>query len=117
MQFNHETFTFTFSECVENHHGNQTIGTCAAQGFTFAELEAAAAVAEAKDYKCERIDVQENLSADLRAPANKASVLVIRRGVELLIADYKNFVATTIDINNQIKSKSTLISELHMVRW
>ena len=94
--------TITFGENGENHHAMQLVGLgrgeprgsskrgqpiLAPEGFSMAELRAAAEKLKAKGVECEVVDLQARLPEVLRKSAGEAGVLLIRGGVGALGVD------------------------------
>jgi alkylated DNA repair dioxygenase AlkB len=98
-----QTWTFTFSESVENHRGMQLIGKTVQQGFTIEELSAAKTFAESKGLTVELIDLQTApaLSAAHQTTQNKAWILVIRNALHLLLPDAATRTALDVEIKKQ----------------
>lgn len=82
------TITITFGDQAENHRGMQKIGKIQERGYDKEELLLAKSVFEKRGYVCELV----NLNDHLEEAADEAFVLVIKRGVEALLAssDYSS---------------------------
>ena len=85
MTASKETFTYTFSEAVENHVGMKPVGQRASRGFTFGELQAAQEAAGGKGCATELIDLQAKLPVELRTKDNGAWILICRRLAPALV--------------------------------
>lgn len=94
------TYTFTFSESVENHAGMQVVGKKANCGFTYEELKGAAEKARTAGYTAELLNLERKLPAHLRvqeedkeskgkkaigAQSTRAWVLIVRNGARMLL--------------------------------
>ncbi len=81
--------TITFGDCAENHVGMEKLGAAAANGLTYEELVRAKRRFEAAGYTCELVDligrgrVEDAFDGTEPEPAY---VLIVRRGVEALLA-------------------------------
>jgi hypothetical protein len=101
---NSATWTFTFSERVENHKGMQTIGDLAPCGFTLDDLQSIATRAEADGCVTELMDLRTAVttaattttaSTSISPPTSStgdgmapgAWLLVVRGGLRALLAD------------------------------
>jgi hypothetical protein len=83
-----KTVTLTFGECAENHEGMQKLGDIAEEGFTCAELiEIKRELEKNFNAKCQLIDLFEALPSSYHAQqgSRKASILVVRGGVDLIL--------------------------------
>ena len=85
-------FSITFGDCAENNIGMQKLGSLAKEGFTTEELNLWKE--KLGEENCELIDLEEKLPEELRkefgkGKSLKASVLVVRKGVELLLGASK----------------------------
>lgn len=74
-----ETITITFGDVCENHVGNQQLGTLRDEGFTIEDLEAFQRRFERRGLTCElhRLDSNPEFFP--------ASILIIRKGVDLFV--------------------------------
>ncbi|QKF94842.1 2OG-Fe(II) oxygenase [Fadolivirus algeromassiliense] len=77
------TITLTFGDQAENHVGMQKIGTMALNGFTYDDLVEAKKKFEEKGCKCRIVNLSSKLPKSYTA--DKAYVLVIRKGVDFLL--------------------------------
>jgi alkylated DNA repair dioxygenase AlkB len=75
------TITITFGDQAENHHGMQIIGELADKGFTYEELDCA------RNWFTERGCSCELISLDQTTQYKDAAILIIRKGVNALLAD------------------------------
>jgi hypothetical protein len=83
-----ETITITFGECAENHKGMEMLGTVAEEGFTIEDLTTAQANFEAVGARCELLRLDKDAT---QAPA---AILVVRQGVQTLLANTGHTVDT-----------------------
>ena len=80
------TITLTFGDQAENHVGMQKIGHLAKYGFTTGELKDVYTTLCDK-VECELINLNESATHDI--PCEDASILIIRKGVNLVL-DHNN---------------------------
>jgi len=80
-----ETYTLTFGERAENHHGMQIIGTMATQGFTGQDLLAAQQWFQARHYPCQIYDISTLLPESYRTQAEPAYLLVAEQGLRTIM--------------------------------
>ena len=85
MSFKKRSITITFGDCAENHKGMQMIGKEADRGYTIQDLEHAKNKFEQSGAICELVDLNTFLPADKKA--QKAAVLLIRKGVDVLLSN------------------------------
>jgi hypothetical protein len=81
-----QTWTFTFSESVENHAGMQQIGTKAKEGFLYDDLKAIEILAQNAHIKTEMIDLN---FVDTKNPeySPHAHILILRDGWTMFLTD------------------------------
>jgi len=79
-----ETFTYTFSECVENHVGMQNVGTKSDKGFSIETLKYTQKNFEDKGCKTELIHLNELLPPDIKSE-DSAYILIVRNGINTLL--------------------------------
>jgi hypothetical protein len=94
-----ETWTITFCEAAENHAGMQIIGKHADNGFTTLELELMKLECEKRGYKTDLYNLDHKLPKILQTDDCKASVLIIKNGVEMLLGDKTKCIELTKEID------------------
>jgi hypothetical protein len=98
--------TITFGDQAENHKGMQIIGNAADKGFDIADLELAKKKFESKGATCYLVDLKLLLDEDVRNKADEAKVLVVKNGVDILLAKSK-----------PKSNKQNLFEELEGLEW
>lgn len=98
-----ETFTFTFSECVENHVGMQQIGEKANQGFSIDELKYAKNKVEELGFTTELIKLNDYIDEK----TDDAYILIIRSGLDLFLSESKKNKF----INKEINKFKTIVDK------
>ena len=84
-----ETWTYTFSEAVENNISMQIIGEKADVGTTVKNLKDISNLFKNKGYKTQLINLDEILPDEIRKGENyNAQILIVRRGIKMLVNDY-----------------------------
>lgn len=74
-----ESWTITYCDCGENHVGNQQIGKIAKKGISINRLKKAKKKFEKDEFKCELINLNENLQElDDFKEIQEANVLIVR---------------------------------------
>jgi hypothetical protein len=83
-----QTFTLTFGDVAENHKGMQMIGNKSNEGFTYSDLKQIKSWFKNKypDAKIKIIKLHNYLPENIR-DENKAYVLIIKNGVNMLLDD------------------------------
>jgi hypothetical protein len=84
MNFNKKAITITFGDQAENHVGMQQIGVKANSGFSINEMNLAKQRFEQIGCVCELIKLNDALPEGINA--DEACVLVIRKGVDKILA-------------------------------
>lgn len=99
------TITITYGESVENHIGNQQIGTPAKHGLTAKKLKEIKKKLEDDDFKCKYINLNDMLPQDLddTEDINEAGILIVR-----------NFIAKFFDNDN---TENNMYDELVDLDW
>lgn len=87
MQFNKPCVTLTFGEQVENHVGMQTIGQLAENGLTIHHLKTIKKHFQKMNIQCQWINLNDALPLALQTKAKKAVVLVVRNGLNAILAE------------------------------
>lgn len=84
-----ETFTITYGDCAENHVGMQKIGSVSSGGFTLHDLKNAKEWFEKEDknIKIEIIHLNDKLYPS--DDAEDAYILIARKGVDVILKNYK----------------------------
>lgn len=82
--------TITFGDQAENHKGMQIIGKPADKGFDIVDLELAKQKFELEGALTHLIDLKLLLDVDSRDKAKEAKVLVVKNGVDILLANTKS---------------------------
>lgn len=80
------TITITWASSIENHKGMQVIGDIGGKGHTLVHLQKCMEKFEAKKHGCcELLDI--GAEAGMEAEVDKAYLLIIRGGVDILLAE------------------------------
>jgi len=93
MNFNNRTTTITYGDVAENNIKMQQIGQMAPNGFDYNELLNIKLKFETSGAVCELIKLNNLLPVNIAAQASDAYILVIRHGIDSLLA------GTTLEYN------------------
>ena len=102
-----ETFTYTFSESVENHTGMQQIGHISDTGFSLETLNKISKYMTDKGLVCQLVHLNKNLPAGIDAD-KEAYVLVIKNGVSVL--------GNKINLTNEITTQKLSVDKKAFMR-
>jgi len=101
------TWTWTFSEAVENHVGMQQIGIKAAEGFSTEDLDSWYEIAKAAGCEVNYYNLEMVLPDDKKNADTKAFILIIRNGAKVLLGDnYNNFLQETRNTEHQVDKQA-----------
>ena len=86
------TITITFSESVENHTGNQMIGTIAEKGHSYDQLiRCMQKFEEKRPNCCELLHINDLTElGNVKPEPEQAYLLIIRGGLDILLGEYMN---------------------------
>ena len=121
-----ETWTITFSECVENHAGMQQYGTKSERGFTASEINEAGKIADSLGFRVEYHDLSELLPENKRKEFPKeiesSQIVIIREGCKLFSdegSSLKKYGPTGGNVEkliNEIKMTADIVDKQALMR-